>query len=106
MKAARKPPPWDVHGEGSHLRRQPSVLNSALDYARRGLSVVPQEAGAKMPCVKWKGHQDVAPSEGLLWYWFRGTSDDDPEEKQLRPALKRRRRPRRPRVAFSPAITN
>jgi Bifunctional DNA primase/polymerase, N-terminal/Primase C terminal 2 (PriCT-2) len=76
MKAERKRPSRDHEGQECHSRRPPSVLNSALDYARRGFSVVPQAAGAKMPCVKWKPYQDVAPVEGQLQHWFRGIFPD------------------------------
>src|SRR4051794_22933083 len=40
-----------------------SILPAALAYLRRGFSVVPQLAGAKHPCVKWKPFQDRLPTE-------------------------------------------
>jgi plasmid maintenance system antidote protein VapI len=46
-------------------------LRAALEYLRRGFSVVPQLPGAKHPCVKWKRYQERLPTEEELRGWFR-----------------------------------
>jgi hypothetical protein len=46
------------------------MLGMALDYAARGLSVVPQATGEKKPCVKWKPFQVEPPTVDDLRYWF------------------------------------
>ncbi len=52
------------------LARGANLLRAALDYHRRGLCVVPQLTGAKMPCVKWKPYQDERPTVDDLKFWF------------------------------------
>ena len=47
-----------------------SMLDVALAYRERGWSVVPQNPGAKQPCVKWKPFQDRVPTEEELTSWF------------------------------------
>ncbi len=48
----------------------PSALETALELARRGFSVVPQLPGAKQPCIRWKPFQDVAPVPSRIALWF------------------------------------
>ncbi|NQU26417.1 MAG: bifunctional DNA primase/polymerase [Candidatus Nealsonbacteria bacterium] len=47
-----------------------NMLDIALAYHSRGWSVVPQDPGAKQPCVRWKPFQDRPPTEDELAAWF------------------------------------
>lgn len=47
-----------------------SMLELALAYRARGWSVVPQDPGAKQPCVKWKPFQERRPTGEELTDWF------------------------------------
>src|SRR4051794_36480527 len=51
------------------------MLDEAIACLKRGWSVVPQEAGAKKPYVKWKEFQDRLPTEEELEEWFWGWPD-------------------------------
>jgi hypothetical protein len=56
-------------GEG--LAADPNTgLGSALDYLGRGFAVVPQRAGAKKPCVRWKDYQGRLPTQDEVSDWF------------------------------------
>ncbi len=46
------------------------MLDVALDYLQRGWAVVPQLAGSKNPCVRWKPFQSRLPEEQELRRWF------------------------------------
>lgn len=41
----------------------------AQDFLRRGFSVVPQLAGRKWPCVRWKAYQERLPTEQEVAAW-------------------------------------
>ncbi len=47
-----------------------SSLHHAIEYLRRGWSVVPQLPKAKCPCIKWKPYQDERPTESNLHEWY------------------------------------
>ena len=51
-------------------RSEASMLDVARAYRERGWSVVPQNPGAKQPCVRWKPFQDRTPTEDELAAWF------------------------------------
>ena len=55
--------------------RESSALETALDLARRGFSVVPQLPGAKKPSISWKPFQDVAPVPSRISNWFEEFPD-------------------------------
>jgi hypothetical protein len=48
----------------------PDVFQVAMGYLLRGLAVVPQLAGTKHPCVRWKPFQQRLPTEEELRVWF------------------------------------
>lgn len=54
-----------MQGEGSS-----SPLSTALDYLKRGWSIVPQLPGAKHPCIRWKRYQDRLPTEAEVRTWW------------------------------------
>jgi hypothetical protein len=58
-------------------KKEPTEPNLAvaLDYLRTGWSVVPQLAGAKQPCIKWKKYQLTLPTRSELIAWFREWPD-------------------------------
>lgn len=47
-----------------------AMLDVALGYLGRGWSVVPQQSGAKQPCVRWKPFQQRSPTPEELDAWF------------------------------------
>jgi hypothetical protein len=48
-----------------------SPLEAALEYDRRGWSIIPIEAGTKKPaCRKSKQYQNERPSKATLKRWF------------------------------------
>ncbi len=47
-----------------------AMLEWALAYLRLGWSIVPQLAGEKKPCVRWKPYQERRPTEEELRDWF------------------------------------
>jgi hypothetical protein len=47
----------------------------ALSCLQRGWAVVPQEAGAKKPCVRWKEYQQTLPSVEICQKWWRQWPD-------------------------------
>jgi hypothetical protein len=57
-----------------HMPQPPArgrtILEIACDYHSRGISVVPQLAGAKHPCVKWTPFQKAQPTLQQLEAWF------------------------------------
>jgi hypothetical protein len=57
---------------GSATLAGTSSLEVALDYLDRGFCPIPQQPGAKMPCVKWKPFQEVQPEVADLEGWFAG----------------------------------
>jgi hypothetical protein len=57
---------------GSATLAGTSSLEVALDYLNRGFCPIPQQPGAKRPCVKWKPFQEVQPEVADLEGWFGG----------------------------------
>lgn len=47
-----------------------SALDWALDYMRRGWSVVPVRRGEKMPAIPWAKHQSAPAHEAIIRAWF------------------------------------
>ncbi len=45
-------------------------LDWALDYMRRGWSVVPVRRGEKMPAIPWARHQSAPAHEAIIRAWF------------------------------------
>jgi hypothetical protein len=56
--------------------RSSPALTAALDYLARGFSVVPQRAGDKKPCVRWKDYQGRLPTREELIEWLTGPFPD------------------------------
>jgi hypothetical protein len=52
------------------IRGERPMLDVAMEYLRRGWSVVPQMPRAKRPCVRWKPFQDRLPTVEELTDWF------------------------------------
>ncbi|QDU96231.1 bifunctional DNA primase/polymerase [Lignipirellula cremea] len=52
-----------------------SMLACALEYRRRGWSVIPQLLNAKQPAVKWKAFQTELPSESQICQWWERWPD-------------------------------
>jgi len=51
-------------------RGEGAMLDVVLAYRRLGWAVIPQNPGAKQPCVKWKAFQERLPTEQELGAWF------------------------------------
>ena len=51
------------------------LLCAALDYRRRGWSVIPLHAANKLPAIRWKKNQDERAAEPQLLKWFDGDHD-------------------------------
>jgi hypothetical protein len=64
LPAGEEPYDWTIEPEG------PSRLEVALDYLARGIWVLPQEAGEKKPCIRWKQYQDRPPTDAELKMWY------------------------------------
>ncbi len=48
-----------------------NMLDAALDYRRRGWSVIPIRQGTKQPaCQRWKGYQQTPADERTIERWF------------------------------------
>lgn len=58
-----------VRSETDFPSRAPT-LQAAIDYRRRGWSIVPQAPTAKKPRVKWKLYQEQLPTEDEVWSWY------------------------------------
>ena len=56
---------------------QPDILTAALEYLRRGLSVIPIAGKTKKPPrrFRWKKYQKTLPTEDDLRLWFDGRDD-------------------------------
>ncbi len=53
-----------------------SMLEVALEYHRRGWSIIPIKTGTKKPaCQKWKGFQTKRPTEATIKRWFNNRAD-------------------------------
>lgn len=48
-----------------------TILESALEYLRHGLSIVPTSKSGKNPLVPWIKYQTELPTEELILQWFR-----------------------------------
>jgi len=59
---ARQEPLTDISADEMH--------RFALEYWRRGFSVVPQNGSAKSPAVRWKPYQNDLPSRGWIDEWW------------------------------------
>jgi len=61
----------------NHSNRQgPSLLEVALQYDRRGWSVIPIKPSTEKPaCRHWKKYQTEPPDGATLRRWFRGRND-------------------------------
>ncbi len=58
-------------------RKPMTILEHALDYYRRGWSIIPIRAGTKKPaCRSWKPYQTERPDEATVRRWF---SDGKPK---------------------------
>ncbi|MCC7427603.1 MAG: bifunctional DNA primase/polymerase [Alphaproteobacteria bacterium] len=49
---------------------EPPALAAALDYLRRGFSVLPLRPREKRPILEWEAMQHAAPAEAELRRWF------------------------------------
>src|SRR2546426_439519 len=47
-----------------------SVLDSAINYRRRGLSVIPIKTKDKKPLIAWESYQKEPASEETIKHWF------------------------------------
>lgn len=56
--------------------KEKSTLALAREYLERGWSIVPQKAGEKHPCVRWKEFQQRLPTDSELALWFGTTWPD------------------------------
>jgi len=56
--------PFPSQGQG------PSLLQFALEYHRRGWSLIPVKPGTKKPACPWKRFQTIRPTEKRLREWF------------------------------------
>ncbi|HUT12138.1 MAG TPA: bifunctional DNA primase/polymerase [Thermoguttaceae bacterium] len=62
-----------MHDASSSRASQGSVLKIALEYHRRGWSVIPIRPGTKKPaCRSWKPYQSERPEETTIRRWFSG----------------------------------
>jgi hypothetical protein len=66
---------WPEHGpveasEHDGASAPLSTVGIALDYLAQGSSMVPQPAGGKHPCVRWKMYQTCHPTPPGLPTWF------------------------------------
>lgn len=52
-----------------------ATLDMALEYRRRGWSVIPQIPGQKKPPIKWKEFQETRPAESEIRDWWRQWPD-------------------------------
>lgn len=53
-----------------------TTLDVALGYFRRGWSIIPMQAGTKMPTLRsWASYQTARPKEGSVRNWFRDGLD-------------------------------
>lgn len=52
-----------------------STEQAALDYLRRGWSVIPVVERGKRPAIAWKAYQSRCVSEETLHDWFRRSAD-------------------------------
>ena len=48
------------------------TLDDALDYHRRGISIIPVRQGTKKPACRWKSYQSTRPDERTVRRWFSG----------------------------------
>jgi hypothetical protein len=55
---------------GEPRDRHADVLAAALDYLGRGFAVLPQRAGDKRPCVRWKPYQERLPTREEVTDWL------------------------------------
>lgn len=58
---------------GNHKHQEPDTrptVEVAVDYLKRGWTVIPQQRGAKCPCIKWKQFQDRLPTKDEVCDWF------------------------------------
>ncbi len=53
------------------MEKQPDTIDIALDALAKGIVAIPCHAGTKVPKVKWKEWQHMAPPVDLLREWFR-----------------------------------
>ena len=61
------------HGDRRHVGRGPSrsILEMALEYHRRGWSIIPIRTGSKKPaCRSWKPYQKTRSDESKVRKWF------------------------------------
>lgn len=56
--------------EGQPRDHHAEVLAAALGYLDRGFSIVPQRAGDKKPCVRWKPFQERLPTREEVADWL------------------------------------
>lgn len=50
-----------------------NVWLEALDYYRRGWSIIPIKPNDKKPPIKWGRYAVNRPSEAMIDKWFKGT---------------------------------
>jgi bifunctional DNA primase/polymerase-like protein len=77
---ARCGPRAEEHSEASKTGsapqpRQCELLAAALNYRRRGWSIVPMAMARKQPVRKWKAHQSRRASEAQIRAWFANGAD-------------------------------
>lgn len=52
-----------------------SVVDAALDYLRRGWSVIPVRPRSKRPIIAWQSYQEHPPSADLVRHWYERWPD-------------------------------
>ena len=51
-----------------------NTLEWAIEYVRRGWSVIPLRANGKEPAIPWDRYQAERPTEQMITAWFRGNN--------------------------------
>ena len=52
------------------MSKQKSLMEHALEYYRRGWSIIPIPPGQKAARIKWKKYQDTRANEEQIRRWF------------------------------------